>query len=83
MKALSVSDIACKTARSQRATLRKRRRTLFKKADEFHKLCRAEVYLVLYKQNRFYVYSSNGGNAAWPPNLDNIASIHLLLILSN
>lgn len=61
-------------ARLQRVLIRKRRRTLLRKADEFHKLCGAEVYLVLYKRGKFYAYSSNRENALWPPALKEIVS---------
>lgn len=63
---------ASKAARLERATVRKRRRTLLKKAHEFHKLCTAEVFLVVYKNHKFYVYSSNDQNKMWPPPLSDI-----------
>lgn len=63
-------------ARLQRAIAHKRRRTLIKKADEFRYLCEAEVYLVLYKNSKFYVYSSQEENTSWPPSMDKIV-IHL------
>jgi hypothetical protein len=71
MKDIKVS----KAARLQRATVRKRRRTLLKKAHDFHKLCSAEVFLVIYKNSKFYVYSSNDKNTMWPPPLSDIVSI--------
>ncbi|KAL2282149.1 hypothetical protein FJTKL_11189 [Diaporthe vaccinii] len=63
---------AFKAVKSQQNTARNRRRTLLKKAHELHKLCSAEVFLVVYKSSKFYVYSSNDNNPKWPPPLSEI-----------
>lgn len=59
------------------ARTRKRRQTLIKKVDEFHKLCDAQVYLIIRKNHRFYIYSSNTMDGEWPPTQKNIVSIYL------
>jgi hypothetical protein len=70
---------ARKLLKNQREKTRKRRETLLRKADDFHKLCDTDVYMVLYKQNKFYVYTSQKNKPAWPPALTEIvrASTHL------
>ena len=48
------------------AQIRKRRKTLFKKVDEFHQLSDAGVYLLIRENCRFYIYSSSQ-SSEWPP----------------
>ena len=59
--------------KKQLAKIRRRRQTVFRKADEFHKLCDAEVYVLILKNSRFYVYSS-AERPNWPPPTADIVS---------
>ncbi|KAH6646827.1 hypothetical protein BKA67DRAFT_417346 [Truncatella angustata] len=59
----------CRRALLARA--RRRRQTLFKKADELRSECDAEVYIVIHKHGRFFTYTSTD-NPAWPPSKEHI-----------
>ncbi|KAI1421248.1 hypothetical protein F5Y12DRAFT_718662 [Xylaria sp. FL1777] len=61
---------ARKQAKLCRDRVRKRRLTLFSKANEIHHLG-AEVYVVLYFYKRFYVYTSTA-NPKWPPSAKDV-----------
>ena len=59
---------------------RKRKDSLLRKGDELSKLCEAGVYILLYHNNRFYVYTSEE-SPAWPPTPEKI--VRLLLELED
>ncbi|KAI0976389.1 hypothetical protein F4678DRAFT_456715 [Xylaria arbuscula] len=52
--------------------LRRRRLTLFKKLNQYHKLSNAEVYTIIYQNGRFYEYSTSC-HPNWPPPKDQVA----------
>ena len=58
--------IICKQVRAERERFRKRRKGLFKKADELSILCHADLYLVIYQGGSYYTYSSTK-RQGWPP----------------
>ncbi|KAI0448449.1 hypothetical protein F5B21DRAFT_497487 [Xylaria acuta] len=61
---------ARKPAKFHRDRVRKRRLTLFSKANEIHRLG-AKVYVALYYYNKFYVYTSTD-NPKWPPSAKDV-----------
>ncbi len=50
---------------------RKRKRSLVNKADQLAKLCQADVYLVVSRENQYITYSSTE-KAGWPPSKDEL-----------
>ena len=50
---------------------RKRKRSLMNKADQLAKLCQADVYLVVSRENQHVTYSSTE-KAGWPPSKDEL-----------
>lgn len=65
----------CRRALLARA--RRRRQTLFKKADELRNECGAEIYIVIFKHGRYFTYTSTQ-NPMWPPSKDEIVSFRWL-----
>ncbi|KAI4086826.1 MAG: hypothetical protein L6R37_008382 [Teloschistes peruensis] len=57
--------------RAIREKFRKRKSSLLKKADELTYMCQTDVYLVLYRGNTFYTYSSTDRDD-WPPSEEEI-----------
>ncbi|KAL8641808.1 MAG: hypothetical protein Q9228_001426 [Teloschistes exilis] len=53
-------------SRAIREKFRKRSGSLLKKADELAYMCQTDVYLILYRGNKFYTYSSTDRDD-WPP----------------
>lgn len=64
-----------KEAKLRASRARRGRQTLFRKASQFHEEFDAEVYMVLYKNSRFYVYNSTGQTVSWPPPMSEIVSV--------
>ncbi|KAL8673861.1 MAG: hypothetical protein Q9168_001726 [Polycauliona sp. 1 TL-2023] len=58
--------------RAVREKFRKRRTSLIKKADELAFLCQADVYLVVYRGEKYYSYSSSDRDD-WPPSEEEMA----------
>ncbi|KAK4184131.1 hypothetical protein QBC35DRAFT_392370 [Podospora australis] len=73
-------DASTSRHRLQLARIRKRRHTLFKKAHEFHRLCDAQVYLLIRKNCRFFVYTSST-NQHWPPTKREISTSYPLPVI--
>lgn len=59
--------------RAIREKFRKRRCNLMKKADELAYMCQADVYLVMYRGDKFYSYSSTD-REEWPPSEEEMVS---------
>lgn len=62
----SSAKLTAKDAKRQRLRSLKRRATIIKKLDELHTICGYEVYTLLQKGFRTYIYKSNK-NTLWPP----------------
>ena len=60
-----------RSRKAEYARVRKRRINLMKKAEQFRKDYDAEVYVVVFKNSRFYTYSSTD-NEQWPPTRSHI-----------
>lgn len=58
-----------KRATAQR--FRKRKDSLIRKADQLQSLCQAKVYVLLYRNGRFFVYNS-ATESHWPPSTEQI-----------
>ncbi len=58
-------------AKQKREILRKRTKTLFKKADELRSIAGAKVYCVLNVQNKWYFYTSIE-QPSWPPTMEQL-----------
>jgi len=67
--------------RQVREKFRKRKASLASKAKELAALCNAEVYLLIRKTEKFYVYSSTE-ELSWPPSADELVSTTTLNIQS-
>ena len=52
---------------------RKRRITLMRKADQFSKDCQADVYVLIFRDGKFFTYSSLE-DEQWPPQLSKVVS---------
>jgi hypothetical protein len=73
---LQTSPLAMDNAKRQRSAknrFRKRRNGLFKKTFELSKLCEAEVFLVIEKDDKFYTFRSTE-DESWPPTMEEIVS---------
>ncbi len=57
---------ACIDKRRARENYRKRRNTFIKKAHELALKYSADVYLVLRRDNKYHIYTSNDRDG-WPP----------------
>ncbi|KAL2179000.1 uncharacterized protein P884DRAFT_257118, partial [Thermothelomyces heterothallicus CBS 202.75] len=75
-----MTDRMASNRKRELAQIRKRRKTLFKKVDEFHQLSNAGVYLLIWHNCRFYIYSSNQ-SSEWPPSPKHIATTYPLPIV--
>jgi hypothetical protein len=69
-----------KKAKREREMFRKRLRTIVKKVEGLHTQCGGEAFLAVYKNGKFYVFSSNPGNKRWPPPLSDIVSPDIAFI---
>ncbi|KAI1191539.1 hypothetical protein F5B17DRAFT_382254 [Nemania serpens] len=69
---LKFTMLSSKARKTQLGMLRRRRLTLFKKLNEYHRLSNAEVYTLIYVHGRFYEYSTTR-RPHWPPAKDQIA----------
>jgi hypothetical protein len=78
-QARGTHDLSRKAHRRKLDQERSRRRTLLKKADDFHELCDAEVYMVIHHKAKFYVYSSTADLklADSPAGIGSLASLSL------
>ena len=54
-----------------REAIRRRRETLFRKADELGKMSDAHIYILVYDGGRYYLYSSRD-EPSWPPSKEHI-----------
>ena len=54
-----------KQIRAERERFRKRRKSLFKKMNEFSFLCHTDFYFVMYQSGKYYIYSSTK-KQGWP-----------------
>ena len=57
------------TTKSKKATdekFRKRKNNILKKGDELRLLCGADVYILLCRKGRYYIYNSTN-QPSWPP----------------
>lgn len=54
-----------------REAIRRRRETLFRKADELGKMSDAHIYLLVYDSGRYHLYSSRD-ESSWPPSKEHI-----------
>lgn len=52
----------------------RRRRTDLTKVDELHRDCQAEVFLVIRREKKVYIYNSEDA-ADWPPTLKGMVSL--------
>lgn len=59
--------------KKQRKMMRRRKNTLFKKANGLGKLCDADVAVIVCQNGRFYVYRSTD-QTSWPPSMEHIVS---------
>ncbi|KAL2137677.1 hypothetical protein VTI28DRAFT_8570 [Corynascus sepedonium] len=75
-------NVSAASRKRQLCQSRKRRKTLIKKVDEYHRLCGAQVYLVIWTNCRFYVYSSNS-SPEWPPSSKDILNTFPLPTILN
>jgi SRF-type transcription factor (DNA-binding and dimerisation domain) len=71
------NDTPKKTGNDQRNFLR-RKKTLFKKANKLQRLHRAEVFLVIKKQDQFYSYTTLNDTLK-PPTVEQNVSIQLFV----
>lgn len=55
-----------------------RRMSLIKKAYQIGEMCEAAVYIVLYRNHRYYTYSNK--KASWPPSEKEIVSYFTFLL---
>ncbi|KAL8696245.1 MAG: hypothetical protein Q9201_007754 [Fulgogasparrea decipioides] len=69
-------------SRAIREKFRKRRSSLLKKADELAYMCQTDVYLILYRGDKFYTYSSTDRDD-WPPSEEEMVSRLLLKVLAH
>lgn len=53
------------TKRAEREKFRKRRKSFFKKANEFSSLCHTDLYFVMYQNVKYYIYSSTDREACF------------------
>ena len=53
---------------------RKRKRSLMNKADQLSRLCQADIYLVVSRDNQHFTYSSTD-KSGWPPSSDELACV--------
>lgn len=60
------TQLTAKAAKRERLRSLKRRATVIKKLDELHTICGYEVYTLLQKGFRTYIYKSNR-STVWPP----------------
>ena len=54
--------------------MRRRKNSLFKKADELRKLCNADVAVIVCQDGRFYVYKSTD-QTSWSPSMEHIVGL--------
>jgi hypothetical protein len=59
----SVINTHRNSKRAEREKFRKRRKDLLKKINELSRLCHADIYLVMYQNERYYIYSSTNREA--------------------
>ena len=60
--------------RRKRERLRRRKRSLFRKAFQFGKLCEADVAVIIHNNGRFSTYRSMD-RESWPPSMKDIVRL--------
>ena len=60
-----------KSSKVKQKIYRKRKATLFKKAHELRKFCDAEVAVIIYKHNQYFIYRSTD-QQSWPLSIEQI-----------
>ena len=63
--------------RNTQEKFRRRKISLLSKADDLHRLFRADVFFAIRKKGRYYIYIS-AVNHHWPPTKEQIVSLLLL-----
>jgi hypothetical protein len=60
--------------KNTREKFRRRKISLFNKADDFHRIFGADVFFVIRKKGRYYTYTS-AEKLHWPPTKEQIVSL--------
>ena len=60
---------------------RKRKESLFRKCDELRIHCQADVYILVCRNGKYFVYKSTD-HPSWPPSPEQIVSLSLVPILN-
>ncbi len=58
---------------AEKASFRKRSLTLLRKAQELRSRCRADIYIVMLYEDRYYTFKSTD-KSSWPPSENEIVS---------
>ncbi|KAI9765389.1 MAG: hypothetical protein M1839_005511 [Geoglossum umbratile] len=70
--------MATKVLKNRMERLRKRKKTLFKRAHELGTLCSVDVAVIIRKDGRYFTYRSiNQGS--WPPSMKEIQTTYPLI----
>lgn len=64
-----------KARKREMSKFSKRRKTFIKRANDLSRDCNSRVFVVIQKNNRFHVYTSEPGNQNWPPSHNDIVGI--------
>ncbi|KAF7505067.1 hypothetical protein GJ744_001286 [Endocarpon pusillum] len=62
----------CESGRGQREKFSRRQKSLFKKLFELNEVCGAKCHVVLQRNNKFFVFTSEEDTESWPPPLAKI-----------
>lgn len=73
MSSSPLSKTSIKRAAAEK--FRKRRRSLLRKANELSKLTETDVYLVLGRGDRLFIYNSSN-DLSWPPQKADLVGSH-------
>lgn len=66
--------LARKARKREMTRFSKRRKTYIRRAHELAKDCDSQVFTVIRKNNRLFVYNSDPQDATWPPTTNDIVS---------
>ena len=73
-KITAVPRMTLKVTKAEKEKFRKRKNTILEKADQLRSLCRADVYVLLLYQGKYYGYTSMS-EADWPPSSESIVRL--------
>ncbi len=68
--------------RGQREKFTWRQKSIFKKIFELHDVCGVKCQVIMQRNNKFFMFTSEEDTESWPPPLAKIISFNLLFSLS-